>query len=204
MDIPAGCWHVKQVACVMSSSPTPPPASLNCMGVADVQTAPMPAPRVRPAREQPTSAPLTMGEGTRKGAAEQPPFPPAQPELVNRVPEGAALPEPRVEAAHRCSQPELMDSVRGVLRSWSRRSVRGRDLCNWSRWTAWGRDLSWLSWGLAHQWNPPRFHQRSVCDGVLCTSCLSSHLWASAHVSFGVIRLQTMTFIWLFNWRLHQ
>lgn len=147
---------------------------------------------------------LTMGEGTRKGAAEQPPFPPAQPELVNRVPEGAALPEPRVEAADGCSQSELMDSVRGVLRSWSRRSVRGRDLCNWSRWTAWGRDLSWLSWGLAHQWNPPRFHQRSVCDGVLCTSCLSSHLWASAHVSFGVIRLQTMTFIWLFNWRLHQ
>lgn len=133
--------------------PSPPPASFNCMGVADVWTAPMPAPRVRPAREQATSAPLTtlwVGAAgarqvpspvpvPRKGAAEQPPFPPAQPELVNRVPEGAALPEPRVEAADGCSQPELMDSVRGVLRSWSRRSVRGR-------------------------------------DGVLCTSCLSSHL----------------------------
>lgn len=67
---------IEDLAAQMGSWPTlppPPPASLDCMGVADV---PMPASRVRPAREQPTSAPLTTLWVGAAGARQVPsPFP---------------------------------------------------------------------------------------------------------------------------------
>lgn len=68
-------WLAAQIGSWPTPSP-PPLVSPNCVGAAEVRTAPMPVPlpRVRPARAQSTFAPMTVENRTRRSHPRSPVF----------------------------------------------------------------------------------------------------------------------------------
>lgn len=167
--------------------PPPPSASLNRMALA-IQSgcpAPVPVSRVRPAKAQPTFAPVPtprVEASTRqmpapvsvpwRRTAEQPPLsPPAQPNPVDSVPEEAALPELGIRAPEGLAQPELVDSVQeSPAHPELEADVRESP--------AQPEPEVRVQEGTAHQLDLPRFYQRPACGGVLRAGSLQT----SAHV----------------------